>query len=96
MIGSPRRFKKLCERIQVAILRPFLLMDKRRSQDKGPLMSSDDMLSYHSNGDIDRLTPTQIIITKDTNGRSTSSGSNNLLADSSDNESDDDLLDELH
>ena len=91
MTGSPRRFKKLSERIQVAILRPFLLMDKR-SQDRGPLMSSDDMLSYHSNGDTDRLTPTQIVITKETNGRSSSSGSNNLLGDSSDNESDDDLL----
>ena len=94
MLGSPRRFKKLCERIQVAILRPFLLMDKR-SQNRGPLMSSDDMLNYHSNGDTDRLTPTQIVITKDSNGCSSSSGgSNNLLGDSSDNESDDDLLNE--
>ena len=59
------------------------------------MMSSDDMLNYHSNGDTDRLTPTtQILIAKETNGRSSSSGSNNLLGDSSDNESDDDLLNE--
>ena len=93
MTGSPRRFKKLCERIQVAILRPFLLMDKR-TQEKQIMMSSDDMLNYHSNGDTDRLTPTQILISKESNGRSSSSGSNNLLGDSSDNESDDDLLNE--
>ena len=95
MTGSPSWFKNLCEHIQVAILRPFLLMDKR-NQEKQIMMSSDDMLSYHSNGDTDRLTPTQILITKETNGRSSSSGSNNLLGDSSDNESDDNLLNELH
>ena len=90
-IGSPRRFKKICERIQEAILRPFLIMDSRRNG--GPSMSSDDMLNLHTNDDeVDRLTPTRIMITKETNGRSSSSGSNTLLADSSDNESDDDLL----
>jgi len=89
-IGSPRRFKKICERIQEAILRPFLIMDSRRN---GPSMSSDDMLSLRTNGDeTDRLTPTRILVTKETNGRSSSSGSNTLLNDSSDNESDDDLL----
>lgn len=82
----------------MAILRPFLLMEKRRNQAKPITTSSDeiDMLSYHSNGDTDRLTPTQILISKETNGRSSSSGSNTLLGDSSDNESDDDLLNELH
>jgi len=70
-------------------------MDKRNQEKASAMMSSDEMLDYHSNGDTDRLTPTQIIITKDTNGRSSSSGSNNLLGDSSDNESDDDLLNEL-
>jgi len=65
-------------------------MDGRRN---GPSMSSDDMLSLRTNGDeTDRLTPTKILITKEANGRSSSSGSNTLLNDSSDNESDDDLL----
>ena len=69
-------------------------MDKK-NQEKQIMMSSDDMLNYHSNGDTDWLTPTtQILIAKETNGRSSSSGSNNLLGDSSDNESDDDLLNE--
>ena len=52
MIGSPHRFKKLCEHIQVAILRLFLLMDKK-NQEKHIMMLSDDMLNYHSNGDTD-------------------------------------------
>ena len=96
LTGSPRRFKKLSERIQIAILRPFLLMDKRNQEKPSTETSLDDMLNYHSNGDMGRVTPTQILITKETNGRSSSSGSNNLLGDSSDNESDDDLLNELH
>ena len=57
MTEPPCWFKKLCERIQVAILRLFLLMDKR-TQGKQIIMSSDDMLNYHSNGDTDQLTPT--------------------------------------
>ena len=69
-------------------------MDKK-NQEKQIMTSSDDMLNYHSNGDRDQLTPTtQILIARETNGRSSSSGSNNLLGDSSDNESDDDLLNE--
>ena len=68
-------------------------MDKR-TQEKQIMMSSVDMLNYHSNGDTDILTPTQIFISKESNGYSSSSGSNNLLGDSSDNESDDDLLNE--